>query len=328
MLNVTIVEPCADGFATVYPAGAPNPPLASNSNYRTFENVAAMATTKLGAGGAVSIYTSAQADVVVDVVGYVHPTQGSLFNAVTPSRVYDVRPARLVAGQEVTIPVRGVGTVPSSAGVTGAVLNLTVNAPSGAGFLTIYPGPCSPGARPLASSLNYVAGQTVANAVVTALGANGSVCVFSLVGAEVILDATGWLGGSGSGFFGVAAQRLVDTRPGEGAMHLSIKGRVQPGRATRGAGRTQLRCARRLERRRAERHRRSALGSRLPHCPPVRRTRAHVHPELRRRRHPAQHGAGSQRRQRPGVPVHPAAHRRRRRPARLLRDSGAAHGGI
>ena len=229
VLNVTIVEPCAAGFATVYPAGAPNPPLASSSNYRAFENVAAMATTKLGAGGAVSIFTSAQADVVVDVVGYVHPTQGSLFNAVTPSRVHDVRPARLVAGQEVTIPVRGVGTVPGSAGVTGAVLNLTVNAPSGAGFLTLYPGPCSPGARPLASNLNYAVGQTVANAVVTALGANGSVCVFSLVGAEVIVDATGWLGGSGSGFFGVAPQRLVDTRPGEGAAHMSIKGRVQPG---------------------------------------------------------------------------------------------------
>ena len=92
-----------------------------------------MATTKLGAGGAVSIFTSAQADVVVDVVGYVHPTQGSLFNAVTPSRVHDVRPTRLVAGQEVTIPVRGVGTVPGSAGVTGAVLNLTVNAPRARG---------------------------------------------------------------------------------------------------------------------------------------------------------------------------------------------------
>ena len=52
VLNVTIVEPCGDGFATVYPAGAPNPPLASNSNYRTFENVAAMATSRSSAPGA------------------------------------------------------------------------------------------------------------------------------------------------------------------------------------------------------------------------------------------------------------------------------------
>ena len=282
VLNVTIVEPCAAGFATVYPAGAPNPPLASSSNYRAFENVAAMATTKLGAGGAVSIFTSAQADVVVDVVGYVHPTQGSLFNAVTPSRVHDVRPARLVAGQEVTIPVRGVGTVPGSAGVTGAVLNLTVNAPSGAGFLTLYPGPCSPGARPLASNLNYAAGQTVANAVVTALGANGSVCVFSLVGAEVIVDATGWLGGSGSGFFGVAPQRLVDTRPGEGAAPVD-QGKGAARRAARGAGRDELRRARLGERRRAQRDGRVALRGRLPHRPPVRRAGADLDRELRRR---------------------------------------------
>jgi hypothetical protein len=229
ILNVTVVEPCGDGFATVYPAGAPNPPLASNSNYRAFQNVAGLVTSPLGAGGAVSVYTQAQADIVVDVVGYIHPTQGQLFNPVTPSRLYDVRPGRLGQGQEVTIPVRGVGTVPGGANVSGAVLNLTVNAPSAPGYLTLYPGPCNPAARPLASNLNFVAGQTIANAVVARLGADGSVCVFSQVPSEVIVDATGWLGPTGSGFFGVAPQRLIDTRPGEPALHGTIKTRLQPG---------------------------------------------------------------------------------------------------
>ena len=166
--------------------------------------------------------------------------------------MYDVRPARLVAGQEVIIPVRGVGTVPGSAGVTGAVLNLTVTRPSGAGFLTLYPGPCSPGARPLASSLNYVVGQTVANAVVMALGANGSVCVFSLVGAEVILDATGWLGGSGSGFFGVAPAAARRHPPWRGRNTHVDQGEGAARRPARGAGRAELRCARRREGRRAD----------------------------------------------------------------------------
>ena len=98
VLNVTIVEPCGDGFATVFPAGAPNPPLASNSNYRAFQNVAGLVTSQLGVGGAVNVYTQTQADIVVDVVGYIHPTQGQLFNPVTPSRLYDVRPARLGPG--------------------------------------------------------------------------------------------------------------------------------------------------------------------------------------------------------------------------------------
>jgi hypothetical protein len=229
VLNVTIVDPCGNGFATVFPAGAANLPLASNSNYRAFQTVASLVTTPLGVGGAVNVYTQIQADIVVDVVGYIHPTQGLLFNPVTPSRVYDSRPARLAPGQEVTIPVRGVGTVPAGANVSGAVLNLTVNAPSGPGYLTLYPGPCAPGARPLASNLNFAAGQTIANAVVARLGTDGSVCVFSQVASEVIVDATGWLGPTGDGFFGVAPQRLIDTRPGEAALHSTIKTRVQPG---------------------------------------------------------------------------------------------------
>ena len=74
-----------------------------------------------------------------------------------------------------------------------------------------------------------MAGQTIANAVVARLGADGSVCVFSQVASEVIVDATGWLGSTGSGFYSVAPQRLVDTRPGESALHGTIKTRVQPG---------------------------------------------------------------------------------------------------
>ncbi len=46
---------------------------------------------------------------------------------------------------------------------------------------------------------------------------------------EVIVDAAGWLGASGSGWFGVAPQRLVDTRAGT-ASHPTIKGRLVPRR--------------------------------------------------------------------------------------------------
>ena len=45
--NVTAVEPCGSGFLTVYPAGSP-PPLASSTNYRTSDVVAALVTVRLG----------------------------------------------------------------------------------------------------------------------------------------------------------------------------------------------------------------------------------------------------------------------------------------
>ena len=126
------------------------------------------------------------------------------------------------------MPVRGVGTIPAGTGVTGAILNLTVTEPGAGGFLTVYPGPCNPANRPLSSNLNYVRGQTVANLVVAALGADGSVCVFSNVSSQIVVDAAGWLAGSGTGMFGVTPQRLIDTRPGSPALHNVVKGRLAP----------------------------------------------------------------------------------------------------
>jgi len=47
---------------------------------------------------------------------------------------------------------------------------------------------------PLASNLNFLAGQTVPNLVMTPLGANGRVSIFNLTGSShVIVDVVGWL---------------------------------------------------------------------------------------------------------------------------------------
>jgi hypothetical protein len=46
----------------------------------------------------------------------------------------------------------------------------------------------------LASSLNYTAGQTVPNAVITPVSATGDVCFYSLVDTELLADVKGWFG--------------------------------------------------------------------------------------------------------------------------------------
>ncbi len=46
--------------------------------------------------------------------------------------------------------------------------------------------------RPNASSLNFVAGQTVPNGVLTKVGTGGKVCLFSQVPAHVIVDVNGY----------------------------------------------------------------------------------------------------------------------------------------
>ena len=57
-------------------------------------------------------------------------------------------------------------------GVTAVALNVTVTAPSSSGVLTVYPDGL---ARPVASNMNWVPGQTVPNLVIVPV-VNGTVC--------------------------------------------------------------------------------------------------------------------------------------------------------
>jgi hypothetical protein len=90
--------------------------------------------------------------------------------------------------QAVDLPVGGKAGVP--AGAVAVVLNVTVTGTQGAGYLTVYP--CG-GAVPLASNLNFTAGQTRANLVTVQLGANGEVCFYSYSRTAVIADITAYL---------------------------------------------------------------------------------------------------------------------------------------
>ena len=72
----------------------------------------------------------------------------------------------------------------------GVLLNVTAVNPDGAGFVTVFP--CG-SARPVASNLNYVAGQVVPNAVLAKLGAGGKVCLFTQSGADLVVDVNGYV---------------------------------------------------------------------------------------------------------------------------------------
>jgi alpha-tubulin suppressor-like RCC1 family protein len=68
-LNVTAVDMEDAGYLTVFPCGQ-EPPNASNVNYATGQTIANSVTVKIGAGGAVCVYSSAAGHVIVDVAGY------------------------------------------------------------------------------------------------------------------------------------------------------------------------------------------------------------------------------------------------------------------
>ncbi len=62
--------------------------------------------------------------------------------------------------------------------------------PAEPGFITVYP--CNT-TRPTASSLNYTAGQTIANAVVAKTGPDGTVCVYNHSQTHIVADVNGYI---------------------------------------------------------------------------------------------------------------------------------------
>ena len=118
----------------------------------------------------------------------------------TPARLLDSRPGGPTAdGQLSGIGQRPVGSVlelpvVNRAGVPAAtatvVLNVTVTGAAGPGYVTVYP--CGQPV-PLASNLNFVAGQTVPNAVVATVGTGGKVCIFTSAATHLIADVFGTL---------------------------------------------------------------------------------------------------------------------------------------
>ena len=86
------------------------------------------------------------------------------------------------------LKVAGRAGIPANA--TSVVLNVTVTQPAGAGYVSAYPCGQPP---PNASNLNYAANDTVPNAVVTKIGTNGTVCLYTFATAHLIVDAAGTL---------------------------------------------------------------------------------------------------------------------------------------
>ena len=207
-LNVTTTDPTANGFLTVFPCGSARP-LASSLNYAAGQTVPNNVTVALG-GTKVCVYALTATHVIVDLDGWFSPTADGATGLVTsaPQRVVDTRTSG-GRRQQLTVPLGAV--VPAAA--TAVDLNVTATDPLFNGFLTVYP--CGTD-RPLASNLNFVAGQTVANLVTVKIGADRSVCVFSNVPTNVVVDVSGSFAPGGAAVHAVSPARLLDTRDGSG----------------------------------------------------------------------------------------------------------------
>ncbi len=237
VLNVTVTNPTLPGYVTVYPTGLGRP-LASNLNFVAGQTVPNLVEVALGAGGKVSVFNlQGRTDVIFDVAGWVS-TQGTitgtagLFRSLVPTRLLDTRSGfggstTMSAGQTITLQVAGNGGVPGT-GAAAVVLNVTAAKATTTGYLTVFP---TGAAQPVASNLNFVAGQTVPNRVMVKLGSAGQVSIFNFAGStDVVVDVGGWFTdgsdstAAGGQFTGLSPLRLLDTRNGTGGASTPVAG--------------------------------------------------------------------------------------------------------
>lgn len=217
-LNVTSVGASGPGFLTLYQCGQ-QPPNSSHVNYLGGDVVANLVVVPLDSDGKVCVFAKTATHVVVDTVGSFPVTTN--YAAQTPSRYLDTRAGeqtfdgtsagvgRRTARTVLSAPVAGRGGVP--AGAKAVVVNIGVVNPGADGFVTAYP--CGED-RPVASNLNFVAGQTVSNAAVVRVGTGGEICLYTLAATDLIVDVQGSFTDDDA-FGSFSPFRLFDSRPGQ-----------------------------------------------------------------------------------------------------------------
>ncbi|MFF1871391.1 hypothetical protein [Streptomyces sp. CB03911] len=162
-------------------------------------------------------------------------TEGAEFTPHAPTRLLDTREgigaakAKVPARSSVALKVAGAADVPI--GAAAVALNVTVTDPAGPGHISVESQKSlAEGAE--TSNLNFVAGQTVANMVVSAIGADGYVYLYNAgwEPLDLIADVTGFFThANAAGYVSVVPVRAVDTREGLGSAPAPVAGQSSLG---------------------------------------------------------------------------------------------------
>ena len=187
-LNVTAIPHAKLNYLTSWPTGQSQPNV-STLNSPTGAVAANAAIIPAGSGGAVSLYVSDDADVILDVNGYfAAPATGGLsLYPTAPCRALDTRSASGLLNGVLAVDVEG-GTCAPPATAQAYVLNATV-VPSGPlSYVTLWP---DGEVQPNVSTLNADDGAITSNLAILPTS-DGVVRAFSSGSTQLLLDLSSY----------------------------------------------------------------------------------------------------------------------------------------
>lgn len=129
----------------------------------------------------------------------------------TPCRLVDTRTDPVQRADEGTIRLQVTGACDIPATASAVAITVVATATTQEGFVAAYP---SSAARPLASVLNYSAGDTRANGTILALSPAGQIDLHTSTVAALVIDTTGYFSPTPDG--AATAGRFVPLPPAIG----------------------------------------------------------------------------------------------------------------
>ena len=200
VLNVTVTQPKATGFLTVYPDGAATP-TASDLNFTTGQTVANLVVVPV-TDGKVDLYNGSGGTValVADLEGYFgNAASGAVdtYVPITPTRIMDTRTSEVYrtvpAWSYIVVLAAPTPTWGKTITPVALVANMTVTQPQASGSLTAFAVDTDLPQSPTTSNLNFSKGETVPNLVSTPVTDNGFEVYNNSAGtSQIIVDEEGY----------------------------------------------------------------------------------------------------------------------------------------
>jgi len=224
VLNVTPIPKITLDFMTLWATGDAQPNVWS-ARSPDGQIVANSAIVKTGPNASINVFTSDDADLVIDINGYFTDDANVprlVFYPVTPCRVIETRsdyrpqpgpfgPPQMAAQEtrRFRFPSSPHCNIP--AGAAAYSVGITVVPPGPLAFLTAWPaGP----ARPVVSNINSFAGRVLANNVIIPASPDGAIDVFTFDRSDFLMDIIGYFalddGVNGMYYYPVAPCRALE----------------------------------------------------------------------------------------------------------------------